>query len=44
MYATISADIVSSTSLSEVETVELKQYVEEQFLWSTTKQYKDGES
>ncbi len=30
MYATISADIVSSTSLSEVETVELKQYVEEQ--------------
>jgi len=30
MYATISADIVSSTSLSEVETIELKQYVEEQ--------------
>jgi len=30
MYATISADIVSSTSLSEVETVELKQYVEDQ--------------
>ena len=30
MYATISADIVSSTSLSEVETIELKQYIEEQ--------------
>jgi hypothetical protein len=29
MYATISADIVSSTSLSEVETIELKQYIEE---------------
>ncbi len=30
LYATISADIVSSTSLSEVETIELKQYIEEQ--------------
>ncbi len=30
MYATISADIVSSTSLSEVETIELKQHIEEQ--------------
>ena len=30
MYATISADIVSSTSLSEVETIELKQYIEGQ--------------
>ena len=30
MYATISADIVSSTSISEVETIELKQYIEEQ--------------
>lgn len=30
MYATISADIVSSTSLSEVETIELKQYIEKQ--------------
>ena len=30
MYATISADIVSSTSLSEVEIIELKQYIEEQ--------------
>ena len=30
MYSTISADIVSSTSLSEVETIELKQYIEEQ--------------
>ncbi len=30
MYATISADIVSSTALSEDETVELKQYIEEQ--------------
>ena len=30
MYATISADIVSSTSLSDVETIELKQYIEGQ--------------
>lgn len=30
MYATISADIVSSTSLSERDTIELKRYVEEQ--------------
>ena len=30
MYATISEDIVSSTSLSDVETIELKQYIEGQ--------------
>lgn len=32
MYATISADIVSSTSLSKDETIELKQKIEEQFV------------
>ena len=30
MYATISADVVCSTTLSEIETIELKQYIEEQ--------------
>lgn len=30
MYSTISADIVSSTSLSEVGAIELKQYLEGQ--------------
>lgn len=32
MYATISADIVSSTSLSKDETIELKQKIEELFI------------